>query len=270
MERPADALLDRHSAEVPFEGVPALAVNGDMGDTTKEKQLAALEAAKLVEDGMVLGLGTGSTAFYAIEEIGTMVFNGFSVTAVATSARTEEQAVKLGIDLVSIDEVDSIDLTIDGTDEFDANLNLIKGGGGALLKEKMVARKSDRQVIIADSTKKVEKLGAFRIPVEVLPFTVNYVRELIDDSGGKGHIRMNGEEYYLTDEENYIIDADYGLLDDPYGISDYLNDIEGVVCNGLFLDLAEIVIVGEDDRVVTYTREVEQDGRDVQDGGLLA
>lgn len=229
-----------------------------------------MEATKLVEDGMVLGLGTGSTAYFAIEEIGTMVSNGFSLTAVATSARTEEQALKLGIELVSIDDVDSIDLTIDGTDEFDSRLNLIKGGGGALLKEKMVARKSDRQVIIADSTKWVEKLGAFRIPVEVLPFTVNYVRELIDESGGKGHVRMDGEDYYLTDEKNYIIDADYGLMDDPYGISDYLNDIEGVVCNGLFLDLAEMVIVGEGDRVVTYTREIveEPDDEDPEDRRL--
>lgn len=243
-------------------------MNGEMGDTNKEKQLAALEAAQMVEDGMVLGLGTGSTAYFAIEEIGTMVRNGFSVTAVATSARTEEQALKLGIELVSIDDVDSIDLTIDGTDEFDLKLNLIKGGGGALLKEKMVARKSDRQVIIADSTKKVEKLGAFRIPVEVLPFTVNYVKEMIDDSGGTGHIRMDGDGYYLTDEKNYIIDADYGLMEDPYGISDYLNDIEGVVCNGLFLDLAEIVIVGQEDGVVTYTREEEVDDQESGNGRL--
>jgi len=230
-----------------------------MDDITREKQLAAHEAAKMVEDGMVLGLGTGSTAYFAIEEIGRMVRNGFTVTAVPTSTRTEEQARALGIELVSIDDVDSIDLTIDGTDEFDPHLNLIKGGGGALLKEKMVARISDRQIIIADASKKVEKLGAFRVPVEVLPFTVNYVKAMIDGAGGKGHIRMNGDDHYLTDEKNYIIDADFGLMEDPYGVSDFLNDIEGVVCNGLFLDLAEMVIIGKGDQIVSYTRELEED-----------
>ena len=210
-----------------------------MDQATKEKHLAAQEAVKLVEDGMVLGLGTGSTAYFAIEEIGRMVRNAFSITAVPTSSRTEEQARALGIELVSIDDVDSIDLTIDGTDEFDPNLNLIKGGGGALLKEKMVARMSDRQIIIADSSKRVEKLGAYKVPVEVLPFAVNYVKAMIDESGGKGHIRMNGDEHYVTDERNYIIDADFGL-----------------------------VIIGEGDQVVTYTRELEENDEGSQDERL--
>ncbi len=226
-----------------------------MDERTLEKQLAAQEAVKLVEDGMVLGLGTGSTAHFAIEEIGRLVNAGFTITAVSTSSSTEAQARSLGIELVSIDDVDSIDLTIDGTDEFDAELNLIKGGGGALLKEKMAARISDRQVIIADSTKGVEKLGAFRIPVEVLPFSINYVKRMIDEAGGTGHIRMNDGEYFLTDEKNYIVDADFGLMDDPYGISDFLNDLEGVVCNGLFLDLAEMVIVGKGDKVEIFQRD---------------
>jgi ribose 5-phosphate isomerase A len=226
-----------------------------MDEIQNEKLIAAKEAVKLVEDGMVLGLGTGSTAFFAIAEIGEMVKNGLSVRAIPTSSRTEEQARELGIPLVSIDDVERIDLTIDGTDEFDPKLNLIKGGGGALLKEKMVARITDRQVIIGDPTKLVEKLGAFRIPVEVLPFTVNYVKRMIDLSGGTGHIRMKDGGYYLTDEKNYIIDADFGLMDDPYGVSDFLNDIEGVVCNGLFLDMADLVIIGKGDGVVTYTRD---------------
>lgn len=240
-----------------------------MDQVAKEKQLAAQEAVKLVEDGMVLGLGTGSTAYFAIEEIGRMVRNGFSITAVPTSSRTEEQARSLGIELVSIDDVDSIDLTIDGTDEFDPHLNLIKGGGGALLKEKMVARISDRQVIIADGSKKVDKLGAFKIPVEVLPFTVHYVKAMIDGAGGTGHIRMNGDEFYLTDEKNYIIDADFGLMDDPYSVSDFLNDIEGVVCNGLFLDLAEMVIIAEGDRIVSFTRDLEEEDEDAPDERLF-
>jgi ribose 5-phosphate isomerase A len=229
-----------------------------MDDIQNEKMIAAQEAVKLVEDGMVLGLGTGSTAYYAIAEIGEMVKDGLSVTAIPTSSRTEEQARGLRIPLVSIDDVERIDLTIDGTDEFDPKLNLIKGGGGALLKEKMVARITDRQVIIGDPTKFVEKLGAFRIPVEVLPFAVNYVKRMIDLSGGEGHIRMKDDGYYLTDEKNYIVDADFGLMDDPYSVSDFLNDIEGVVCNGLFLDMADLVIIGDGDGVEVFERETEQ------------
>lgn len=229
-----------------------------MDDIKNEKQAAAQEAVKLVEDGMVLGLGTGSTAYFAIAEIGEMVKNGLSVTAVPTSSRTEEQARSLGIPLVSIDDVDEIDLTIDGTDEFDLDLNLIKGGGGALLKEKMVARITNRQIIIGDASKLVDKLGAFKIPVEVLPFTVHYVKRMIDGAGGTGHIRMNGGDFYLTDEKNYIVDADFGLMDDPYSVSDFLNDVEGVVCNGLFLDMAELVIIGTSDGVEVY--ELEEEG----------
>ena len=226
-----------------------------MDNIKHEKQLAARAAVKFVEDGMTIGLGTGSTAYFAIEEIGAMVSNGLTVKAIPTSSRTEEQARGVGIPLVSIDDVQRIDVTIDGTDEFDLDLNLIKGGGGALLKEKMVARITDRQIIIGDPTKQVDKLGAFRIPVEVLPFTVNYVKRMIDASGGTGHIRMADGGFYLTDEKNYIIDADFGLMDDPYGVSELLNNIEGVVCNGLFLDLAERVIIGKGDSVEIFERE---------------
>ncbi len=223
-----------------------------MTDTQKEKRLAALEAVKHVEDGMVVGLGTGSTAYFAIEAIGGMVAGGLSITGVATSTATEEQARGLNIPLVSLDDVDEIDLTIDGTDEWDGNLNLIKGGGGALLKEKMVARFTKKQIIIADSTKKVERLGAYKVPVEVLPFAVHYAVKRIADLGGRGHIRMRQDAYFITDENNYIIDADFGLIEDPHLVEDDLNQIEGVACNGLFLDLADIVIVGSGDGVEIY------------------
>ncbi len=216
--------------------------------------MAAKEAVKFIENGQIVGLGTGSTAYFAIAEIGEMVKEGLEIKAIPTSAQTEEQAESLGIPLVSINETDEIDVTIDGTDEFDDKLNLIKGGGGALLKEKMVARITKKQVIIADSSKKVEKLGAFKIPVEVLPFTVHYVKKRIEILGGKGEIRKRGGMKFLTDEENYIIDADFGLMDDPYAVSDKLNNIEGVVCNGLFLDLADLVIIGQGEEIFTYSR----------------
>lgn len=223
-----------------------------MDQIKHEKYLAAKEAVKYVEDGQIVGLGTGSTAYFAIAEVGEMIKAGLSIKAVPTSAQTEEQAKSLNIPLLSIDDVESIDVTIDGTDEFDDNLNLIKGGGGALLKEKMVANITKRQLIIADASKKVDKLGAFKIPVEVLPFTVNYAKRMIEEIGGGGEIRGKNGENFLTDEKNFIIDADFGLMDDPHEISDQLNNIEGVVCNGLFLDMAEMVIVGSGEETIIY------------------
>jgi ribose 5-phosphate isomerase A len=176
------------------------------------------------------------------------------INAIPTSAQTEKQAESLNIPLVSIDDVDSIDVTIDGTDEFDANLNLIKGGGGALLKEKMVARITKKQIIIADSLKKVKNLGAFKVPVEVLPFAADYACKRIQEFGGKVKIRRKTGKMFLTDEENYIIDADFGLIENPYEISDKLNNIEGVVCNGLFLDLADVVIMGEGKEITVFKK----------------
>ncbi len=226
-----------------------------MNDKIKlEKKLAAKEAVKHIKDKQIVGLGTGSTAYFAIAEIGEMVKNGLKINAIPTSAQTEEQAKSLNIPLISIDDVDKIDVTIDGTDEFDAKLNLIKGGGGALLKEKMVAKITKKQIIIADSSKKVEKLGAFKVPVEVLQFTSDYVCKRIEDFGGKGRIRRKDGNYFLTDEKNYIIDADFGLIENPYEVSDKLNNIEGVVCNGLFLDLADIVIIGNGEEIEIFER----------------
>ncbi len=218
----------------------------------KEKELAAKEAVKFIKDRQIVGLGTGSTAYFAIVEIGKMVADGFKINAIATSGATAEQAQSLNIPLITIDDVDVIDLTIDGTDEFDAKLNLIKGGGGALLKEKMVATITKKQIIIADSSKQVEKLGAFKIPVEVLPFASDYACKRIQGFGGNVKIRRKDNEIFLTDEKNYIIDADFGLIEDPQDISDKLNNIEGVVCNGLFLGLADIVIMGVGDEVKTF------------------
>ncbi len=219
-----------------------------------EKQLAAKEAVKYIKDKQIVGLGTGSTAYFAIVEIGKMVADGLRINAVPTSAKTAEQAEVLNIPLISIDDVDVIDITIDGTDEFDADLNLIKGGGGALLKEKMVAKITKKQIIIADSSKKVETLGAFKVPVEVLPFAADYACKRIEEYGGKVRIRRKEGEIFLTDEKNYIIDADFGLIEDAYKISDKLNNIEGVVCNGLFLDLADLIIMGEGKEVVLFEK----------------
>jgi ribose 5-phosphate isomerase A len=219
-----------------------------------EKQLAAKEGVKYIKDRQIVGLGTGSTAYFAIVEIGEMVKKGLRINAIPTSAQTAKQAESLNIPLVSIDDVDSIDITIDGTDEFDSNLNLIKGGGGALLKEKMVARITKKQIIITDSSKKVETLGAFKIPVEVLPFASDFACKRIEEFGGKVKIRRKKGEIFLTDEKNYIIDTDFGLIENPYAVSDKLNNIEGVICNGLFLDLADVVIMGKGRETVVFEK----------------
>ncbi len=218
----------------------------------QEKLSAAREAVKFVEKNQIIGLGTGSTAKYAVEEIGKLVASGLKIKCVATSNETAKLAESLNIELISMDETEAIDLTIDGADEFDVNLNLIKGGGGALFREKMVARISKKLIIIADSTKKVEKLGAFKIPVEVVPIAVNFAKKQIEKIGGTSQIRENNNKIFTTNAGNYILDADFGLIEDVSKISEELNSIEGVVCHGLFIGLAQTVIMGKDSETIIY------------------
>jgi ribose 5-phosphate isomerase A len=220
----------------------------------KEKELAANEAVKFIEPGQTIGLGTGSTVFYAVQAVGEMVKNGLQIKAVSTSEKTSAQAASLNIPLIEFDAVEAIDLTIDGADEFDANLNLIKGGGGALLIEKMVARFSQREIIIADSSKRVEILGKFKVPVEVTPFTVNYVLKKLAQIGGAGIIRQRDAQLFETDTGNLIIDADFGAIRDPAQLSDEIDRIEGVVCHGLFINLAQLVIMAQGDKITTFKK----------------
>ncbi len=218
----------------------------------KEKELAAKEAVKFIENNQIIGLGTGSTAEFAIKEIGKMVENGLKIKGVPTSNASAELAKSLNIPLLSIDEVLAIDLTIDGADEFDADLNLIKGGGGALFQEKIIARLSEKVIIIADSSKKVETLGAFKIPVEVVPMTLNFVQRQIEELGATAKIREKNGEIFTTDAGNKILDADFGLIENVRDISYKLNDIEGVVCHGLFIDLADEVIMANGDEIEIF------------------
>lgn len=225
-----------------------------MKNLDDEKLAAAREAVKYVEPHKIIGLGTGSSANFAIREIGKMVAGGLEIKAVPTSGKTAELAKSLGIPLIEIDEVDEIDLTIDGADEFDAELNLIKGGGGALFFEKMVARLSKNVIIITDSTKKVDKLGAFKVPVEVVPVAVNFARKQIEKIGGNSRIRQQKDEIFTTDAGNHILDTDFGLIENTREISDKLNSIEGVVCHGIFIDLAQKVIMGKDSETIVFTK----------------
>jgi ribose 5-phosphate isomerase A len=214
------------------------------------KTAAAAAAVKLVEPGMRLGLGTGSTAARFVDLLGARVKEGLDVVCVPTSEATRAQAEKLGLKLTTLDESPFLDLTVDGADEIDGNLRLIKGGGGALLREKIVAATSDRMVVIADETKRVRTLGAFALPVEVVRFGLGSTKALIEalaaDTGCKGPIlqRMTAEgKPFLTDSGNLILDCAFGRIEDPEALDMALKLVPGVVENGLFIGLADTAII---------------------------
>jgi len=218
----------------------------------RAKFVAARRAVDLVEDGMKLGLGTGSTAAWLVRCLAERLRDeGLRVTCVATSTRTADLARSLGLTVVDLDKAGWLDLTIDGTDEFDADLTLIKGGGGALLMEKIVATASDRMVVITDATKEVRALGAFPLPVEVVPFGWQASRLLIEEllgsmdvMGSSATLRMNGTVPFITDEGNHILDLSLGRIGNPRQLSLALNQVPGVVENGLFIDICDAVVIG--------------------------
>lgn len=219
-----------------------------------EKKIAALEAVKEIKEGMIVGLGTGSTAYYAIQAVGEMVKNGAAIKAVPTSEHTKQLSIELGIPLVDINSIDKIDVTIDGADEFTQNLDLIKGGGGALLREKIVASLTEKEIIIADSSKLVQELGRFKVPLEVIPFAYAYVMRALQSLGGIGLLRKVQEKTFITDQGNYIIDTDFGLINDPATLNEKLNNIVGVVEHGLFVGLAYKVIMAENGETIVFAK----------------
>ena len=214
------------------------------------KKAAAVRALEYVEDGMLLGLGTGSTAKWFVD---LLAESGRKVTGVPTSSRTKAQAEGLGIPLTTLEGAGRLDLTIDGADEFDPALNLIKGGGGALLQEKIVAAASDRMIVISDPSKEVKTIGAYPLPVEVVRFgwasTTVQVEEVLARHGfaGRPVARRGGEEPFVTDEGHYILDLSLGAITAPAALNRDLNLIPGVVETGLFCGLATVVIVGQED-----------------------
>ncbi|MDR7127981.1 ribose 5-phosphate isomerase A [Algoriphagus sp. 4150] len=218
----------------------------------QEKELAAIAAVSYIQDQQVVGLGTGSTVYYAIREIGKLIQNGLQLKAIPTSKKSQALAESFNIPIIDSNSVDYIDVTIDGTDEFNEDFVLIKGGGGALFREKIVASMTRKLIIIADSGKQVKQLGlAFKLPIEVIPFASNYVMSQIKQLGGICSIRMKEGKTFATDQGNWILDADFGHIKDPHSLSKSLNEVVGIVCHGLFIGLADIILVGEGD--VTYT-----------------
>jgi ribose 5-phosphate isomerase A len=240
-------------------------MTGELSPIDKAKFVAAKRSVDYVEDGMRVGLGTGSTAAWMIRCLGELVRqDGMRITGVPTSNRTAELAREVGIDVVSLDEAKWLDVTIDGADEFDGNLNLTKGGGGALLQEKIVATASDQMIVIADIGKEVETLGTFPLPVEVIPFGWQTTKSLIEEFlvsmdvlGRDATLRMNGGRPYVTDEGNYILDLHLGRIGNANQLSMVLNQVPGVVENGLFIDICDVVILGFGDGRVE-TRDINE------------
>ncbi|MDW5562168.1 MAG: ribose-5-phosphate isomerase RpiA [Methanomassiliicoccus sp.] len=209
------------------------------------KMQAARKAVEFVEDGMILGLGTGSTTRLAIDEIGKLVKNGYRLVGVPTSVETEKQARSLGIPLTTLEEVDRIDLTIDGADEVDPRFRLIKGLGGALLREKMVAYYSRREVIIVDGSKIVDVLGVKTpLPVEVIRFGHRRTKKALEAMGCTALLRGGNEQPFITDNGNVIYDCKFEAINDPEGMDSEMASIPGIVETGLFIGLATCVVVG--------------------------
>jgi len=217
----------------------------------REKEAAALAAVKRVRDGDIVGLGTGSTAAYAIRFLGQRVQAGLKIRGIPTSIHTQEAAASLGIPLTTLDEFQKIDITIDGADEVDPKLRLIKGGGGALLREKIVASASRNLVIIADSSKRVSMLGKFPVPVEVIKFAEAVVANKIAAFGAEVVVRgASSGRPFITDEGNHILDCNFGQIPDPPALARRLENTPGVVEHGLFIGMASAVLIGEGDQVI--------------------
>lgn len=210
-----------------------------------EKQLAAEKSIEFIKEGMILGIGTGSTVFYLINKFAKKVRNGFDVKCVSTSRQTTQLAKSLGIKILDLNKVDHIDLTIDGADEVDKNLNGIKGGGGALLFEKIIAKASDKVIWIVDSTKFVKILGKFPLPVEVVPFGSKNLFKLFKGEGFNPVVRAKDRKNYITDSGNFIIDLHLNKIGDSVILEKKLKLISGVVEIGLFNNIADLVIVGK-------------------------
>lgn len=243
-------------------------MTGELSPIENAKYAAARRAAALVQDGMRVGLGTGSTAAWLVRRLGERVSQeGLKIKGVPTSTATAQLAREVGIEVVSLDQAGWLDITIDGADEFDGDFNLIKGGGAALLQEKIVATASDQMVVIADAGKEVESLGAFPLPVEVIPFGWQTTRTLIEEAldtmdvlGTTVTLRMAGEAPKITDEGNHILDLHLKRIGHARQLALVLNQIPGVVENGLFIDICDKVVIGHGDGRVEF--------RDINEGTI--
>ena len=223
-------------------------------DADREKRAAGRAAAGYMASGMAVGVGTGSTVRYFIDALGERVRDeDLTVRGIPTSGDSAEKMKARGIEVVGFDEVNKLDVAVDGADEVSAEFHMIKGGGGALLREKIVLTAAERRVIIIDSSKQVKTLGAFDLPVEVIPFGHEYVLDTIAQTGATPRVRQSGGGDFHTDNGNLVLDCAYGSIADPRALEGVLKGIPGVVETGLFLGLVDELLVGRGDEVETVT-----------------
>lgn len=220
-----------------------------MGTIEQRKQDVGKAAAELVENQMKLGLGSGSTAYWFIQALAERVKAGEHFFGIPTSNQTAKWAKEAGIELINFEQFHELDLAIDGADEVDANFQLIKGGGGALLREKLVASAAKAFIVIVDGSKVVDALGRFPLPVEVVPFGWNLTQERIKQLGGHPTLRMDGDAIYQTDNGNYILDCSFGDIHKPATLNESLREIVGIVETGLFIDMVTKVFIGDESGV---------------------
>ncbi|MGA7382144.1 MAG: ribose-5-phosphate isomerase RpiA [Terriglobales bacterium] len=221
-----------------------------------EKEVAARASLRFVQDGNIVGLGTGSTAAHAVRLLGERVRAGLKIRGIPTSTATRDLALTAGIPLTTLDEFQQLDVTIDGTDEFDPQLNLIKGGGGALLREKIIASASKQLIIIADSSKQVATLGKFPLPVEVIAFAEALVAKKITALGAKVQRRQSTDgKPYITDEGHHILDCHFGQIADPPALARTLEAMPGIVEHGLFIDMANVVLIAKGDVIQEFRKK---------------
>jgi ribose 5-phosphate isomerase A len=228
----------------------------DLDDTAALKRVAALAALTEVENGMLVGLGTGSTVSVAIAALGKRVADGLRIEVVATSLASAREAAAAGLAGRPFDALSSVDLAIDGADELDPYLRAIKGDGGAMLREKIVAAAAAHMVVIVDASKEVATLGRGPLPVETLPFAAGFVSRRVEQLGAAVSLRMAGDVHYLTDQHNVVLDCQFGPIQDPEGLALALSAIPGMLGHGLFLDEIDTAYVGRSNGVARLTRPV--------------
>jgi ribose 5-phosphate isomerase A len=227
----------------------------DLRKSDQEKEAAARASLQFVKDGQVVGLGTGSTAAYFIKMLGDEVKRGLRIRGIPTSVRSGELAASLGIPLTTLDECQEIAVTVDGADEVDPQLRLIKGGGGAMLREKIVASATKQLVIVADESKQVPVLGKFPLPVEVIRFAQALVAKEITAMGAVVSVRTGADgKPFVTDENNHILDCRFGQIPDADGLARKLSDMPGVVEHGLFIGMASVVLFARGTEIVELRR----------------
>lgn len=226
----------------------------DEDELAARKRAAAYAAVAEIEDGMLVGLGTGTTAGFALAALGGRLAAGLRVTIVATSLATGRAARAAGVAVLPFDEFARLDLAIDGADELDPQLRAIKGKGGAMLREKIVASAAERMIVIVDAGKEVPRLGRSALPVEVLPFAAGFVADRIERLGATVSIRMTGDASYRTDQDNLVLDCRFGSIGDPRALASALSAIPGMLGHGLFLDEIDAAFVGRSDGVIQLSR----------------